>query len=213
MVFLWLRNITTARVGTANDSWHGIIVFLAAPVDPLTPSTPAKGAPSGGAVLGGCPRQAVAAAALIPAPSRPLARQGGMPWPMTMASGAYDSARPMAVCNTFFRHRDAQTATWRSPNGRDWATLDYVLINQPYFGSVRDCRSLPDAVTHYSDHNLVVCILRLRLPNTARRTAAQARPPRINVSALKSKAACEAFQASINAAAMERAKLPRPDPC
>ena len=61
----------------------------------------------------------------------------------------------MAVCNTFFRHRDAQTATWRSPNGRDWATLDYVLINRPYLGSVRDCRSLPDAVTHYSDHNLV----------------------------------------------------------
>ena len=67
-------------------------------------------------------------------------------------------------------------------------------------------------MTHYSDHNLVVCILRLRLPNTARRAAALARPPRINVSALTSKAAREAFQASINAAAMERAKLPRPDP-
>ena len=52
-----------------------------------------------------------------------------------------------------------------------------------------------------SDHNLVVCILCLRLPNTARRAPA-----------LKSKAACEAFQASISAAAMERANLPRPDP-
>ena len=79
--------------------------------------------------------------------------------------------------------------------------MDYVLINRTYLGSVRDCRSPPDAVTHYSDHNLVVCILRLRLPNTARRAPA-----------LKSKAACEAFQASISAAAMERANLPRPDP-
>ena len=76
-----------ARVGTTNDRWNDVIEGFGCP-RPLTPSTPAKGAPGGSAARGRCPQQAVAvaaaataaAAALIPAPSRPVAHQGGMPW-------------------------------------------------------------------------------------------------------------------------------------
>ena len=61
-----LTLVLNARVGTASDSWHGIIGFFGCPrrpPRPLTPSTPAKGAPSGGAARGRCPWQAVAVAA------------------------------------------------------------------------------------------------------------------------------------------------------
>ena len=214
-----------ARVGTARDSWHGVIGGFGCPRRPPPPPHPlhpgqgrsrrrrdAREVPAAGSSSSSSSGNSSSSSGTSPCPPN------GPPGRHAMANDngirclRLCAAHDMAVCNTFFRHRDAQTATWRSPNGRDWATLDYVLINRPYLGSVRDCRSLPDAVTHYSDHNLVVCILRLRLPNTARRAPALARPPRINVSALKSKAACEAFQASISAAAMERANLPRPDP-
>ena len=75
-----------ARVGTTNDRWNDVIEGFGCPRPPprpLTPSTPAKGAPGGSAARAAV---AVAAAAattttpLIPAPSRPVAHQGGMPW-------------------------------------------------------------------------------------------------------------------------------------
>jgi hypothetical protein len=67
------------------------------------------------------------------------------------------------VTNTFFQHRDEHTASWRSNTGTHWATLDLVLISRRFRSSVLDTRVLPAAVSHDSDHRLVVCDLHLRL--------------------------------------------------
>ena len=46
----------------------------------------------------------------------------------------------LVVTNTFFKHPDAHTATWLSHGGRYWATKDYILVNRPFWPSVRDTR-------------------------------------------------------------------------
>ena len=85
----------------------------------------------------------------------------------------------LVVTNTFFKHPDAHTATWLSPGGRYWATKDYILVNRPFWPSVRDTRVMPNALTHDSDHSMVVCDIRLRLINTALRgQRIPAQPPR-----------------------------------
>ena len=129
-----------ARVGTASDSWHGIIVFFGCPRRPPPPPHPLHPGQ-------GCSRRRHGTREVPAAGSSSSSSSSSSdtsPFPPSGPPGRHAmanddgirclclcAAHDMAVCNTFLRHRDAQTATWRSPNGRDWATLDYVLINRP----------------------------------------------------------------------------------
>jgi hypothetical protein len=133
-----------ARVGTDTTAWPGLI---------------------GGY---GCP--------LSPGPPQPLTSHTSPPSSITPRpcprSVATDNGRRclemchahnLCVTNTFFQHRDKHCATWRHADGRHWAALDLILVNQRFRHSVQDCKVIPDAVSHFSDHSIVVCDLRIRL--------------------------------------------------
>ena len=116
----------------------------------------------------------------------------------------------LVVTNTFFKHPDAHTATWLSPGGRYWATKDYILVNRPFWPSVRDTRVMPNALTHDSDHSMVVCDIRLRLTNTALRGQRIPLQPRICVASLNDPTKLHAFQAAVRQAAADRLRTPLP---
>jgi len=121
----------------------------------------------------------------------------------------------LSVANTFFRHCAAQKATWRSLTGdatagsrpaAGLACIDYALVKRQWLSSVRDVRVYRSANrSQLSDHQLLVCTLRLKLkPPTPHCEP----PPRLpNREALAEQEYRERFKAAARAAAAEAAAV------
>ena len=67
------------------------------------------------------------------------------------------------VANTMFQHRPEETATWYGPRAEHRAIIDLILVSKRFRSSVLDAKVLPDAISHRTDHRLVVCDIRLNL--------------------------------------------------
>eukprot|EP00798_Chlamydomonas_sp_ICE-L_P009719 gene9719-biopygen6906 len=73
------------------------------------------------------------------------------------------SEHRLFVANSMFPHTPSQSATWYSNTGRTRTAVDLVLGSHRFRTSVMDTRVLPHAISHNTDHRLVVCDIRLRL--------------------------------------------------
>ena len=70
------------------------------------------------------------------------------------------SAHRLGICNSWFRHKTR--VSWHSPDGKTHKLLDYILINRRFGTSMKDVKVLPASCVG-SDHDLVVCRLKLSL--------------------------------------------------
>ena len=70
--------------------------------------------------------------------------------------------------NTKFQHRTGQLWTHDSPNGSK-AQLDYVIVNQKWQNSAKNCRAYNTFTTVGSDHRIVTTKIRLTLRANKRR--------------------------------------------
>eukprot|EP00798_Chlamydomonas_sp_ICE-L_P024241 gene24241-biopygen18715 len=73
------------------------------------------------------------------------------------------SEHRLFVANSMFPDTPSQSPTWYSNTGRTRTAVDLVLVSQRFRTSVMDTRVLPHAISHNSDHRLVVCDIRLCL--------------------------------------------------
>lgn len=72
------------------------------------------------------------------------------------------------AANTNFRHKRRHLATWRSPDGKTFNQIDYVLVKSRWRTSVQDARSYWGS--HWnSDHALVCTRIKLRLAANKRK--------------------------------------------
>ena len=101
----------------------------------------------------------------------------------------------LTISNTFFRCKPIHRDTYTHPDGYHHEMIDFALVNQRFRSSVlhtrvkRNARSFID-----SDHQLVVCKVRLKLRTKIRR-------PRCNIDSDRlahDKDTATAFQRSVN---------------
>lgn len=120
------------------------------------------------------------------------------------------AANSLLVANTFFQHPDHHTASWTSNTGTHWAAIDLVLVSRRFRSSVQDTRVLPGAVSHFTDHRLVVCDIKLRLKASPKPAPGA---PKFNAEALEPETpALEGFQAQLaGALAAHTAGRPAPE--
>lgn len=108
------------------------------------------------------------------------------------------STHGLMVSNTYFRHRDVHTASHYNNRGW-WATPDLVLVSKRFRTSVMDTKVLPRAVSHDTDHRLVVCDIKLQLKAPRQE---QPRPARINTESAANGSEVQARYAEAMAAAL-----------
>lgn len=72
------------------------------------------------------------------------------------------AANNMAIVSTQFKHKDIHKYTWTSPDGRTRNQIDYITVNGKFRSSIHNARAYRGADVG-SDHNLVVCDMKLRL--------------------------------------------------
>jgi len=94
------------------------------------------------------------------------------------------------VTNTWFKHEKRRRYTWKKPGDTGRYQIDYILVKQRYRNSVKDSRAYPGADV-YSDHNLVMAKIGLRLKKIAR----SPRSKKWNLSSLEDKK--EQFQRAV----------------
>jgi hypothetical protein len=75
---------------------------------------------------------------------------------------SFASTNGLTIGNSLFRHPMKHQLTWRSPNGKDTAQLDYILVTKRFRTSLNDVRTMRGADCG-SDHHLVRALLQLRL--------------------------------------------------
>ena len=68
----------------------------------------------------------------------------------------------MAILTTFFPHKDIHRYTWTSPDGNTRNQIDHIAVNGKFRQSISDARAYRGADVA-SDHNLVVCKMKLKL--------------------------------------------------
>lgn len=73
----------------------------------------------------------------------------------------------MMICNTKFEQKDCRKYTWTSPDGKHTNMIDLVLIDRRWQTAVKLCRTFRGADIS-SDHNLVLCNLKLKLKRIPR---------------------------------------------
>ena len=85
------------------------------------------------------------------------------------------AANRLFISNTFFRHKPLHRDTFFSPSSKKAYMLDLVLVNRRFRSSVLDTRTYRDARSFVdTDHELVVCRVRLKLRSQKKRnTCAQ----------------------------------------
>ena len=71
----------------------------------------------------------------------------------------------MTIGGTIFKHKDIHKHTWNSPDGVTFNQIDHVAINQRWRSTMFDVRAIRGGDIG-SDHNLVLCKLRLKLKRT-----------------------------------------------
>ena len=74
----------------------------------------------------------------------------------------YLNENNLLCLNTKFQKRPGQLWTHKSPN-RDKAQLDYIIINQKWKNSVKNCGAYNSFVSVASDHRIVTAKIRLSL--------------------------------------------------
>ena len=70
----------------------------------------------------------------------------------------------LLLSNTIYNHTKSRIATWHSPNGQTHNQIDYILTPQRYKSSIikTSTRTYP-GVDINSDHDLVICNMKLKL--------------------------------------------------
>ena len=66
----------------------------------------------------------------------------------------------LAVCNTYFQHKESRRATWTSPGGRYRNQIDFIITQLGNLKSFQNCRSYCSSDIG-SDHNLVLAKVKL----------------------------------------------------
>ena len=61
----------------------------------------------------------------------------------------------LAVCNTYFQHKECRRATWTSPDGHYRNQIDYIITQVDNLSTFQNCRSYCSADIG-SYHNLVL---------------------------------------------------------
>ena len=72
------------------------------------------------------------------------------------------AANNMAIVNTMFKQKEIHKYTWTSPDGRTRNQIDYITVNGKFRSSINNARAYRGADVG-SDHNLVICELKLKL--------------------------------------------------
>ena len=73
----------------------------------------------------------------------------------------------MAITTTQYPHKDIHKYTWTSPDGRTKNQIDHIAINGKFRRSIIDARAYRGADCA-SDHNLVICTVKLKLSKVKR---------------------------------------------
>ena len=73
----------------------------------------------------------------------------------------------MAITTTQYPHKDIHKYTWTSPDGRTKNQIDHIAINGKFRRSITDVRAYRGADCA-SDHNLVICTVKLKLSKVKR---------------------------------------------
>ena len=73
----------------------------------------------------------------------------------------------MAITTTQYPHKDIHKYTWTSPDGRTKNQIDHIAINGKFRNSITDARTYRGADVA-TDHNLVMCKLKLKLSKVKR---------------------------------------------
>ena len=92
---------------------------------------------------------------------------------------------------TLFPHKDHHKATWISHDRRTENQIDHITISKKFRGSMLDVR-VKRGADAASDHNLLVCNLRLKLQ--AAKKFEERSSKRYNVSSLKDRNKLESFK-------------------
>ena len=102
----------------------------------------------------------------------------------------------LAVCNTFFQHKDTRKSTWTSPCGKYRNMIDFIITQQNHMTDILNCRSYCSADIG-SDHNLVLAKMSWH-PRKVKRI--RSLPKKFDVSRLKNHSIALEFQAKIGGA-------------
>ena len=103
----------------------------------------------------------------------------------------------LCISNTFFKHKDSRKWTWNHPNGHSKNMIDLILINNRWKNCILNCRSYPSADVG-SDHQLVICKLRLKLKN--RRKCGNTKPVKHAVQKLRENDVKQRYQLELRKA-------------
>jgi hypothetical protein len=68
----------------------------------------------------------------------------------------------LVVMNMWLKKRKTKLYTWKSPGDRNRYQIDYILVKQCFWNSIRDVKTFPGADID-SDHNLLLVEVQTRL--------------------------------------------------
>ena len=107
----------------------------------------------------------------------------------------FANAHKLTLANTLHPHKQSRTVTWHSPDGITHNQIDFILTPQRYKSSINKAktRTYPGADIG-SDHDLVLCTMRLKLKNKRRDKRVRLR---FDVEKLKDPKIAEMFQAQV----------------
>ena len=74
----------------------------------------------------------------------------------------------MLVTNTWFKHHKRRIYTWKKPGDSARYQIDYILVKKRFRNGVKNARSYPSA-DNYSDHNLVMARIKVKLKKLQKR--------------------------------------------
>ena len=78
----------------------------------------------------------------------------------------------LVIGGSVFQHKNIHKATWTSPDNRTKNQIDHIVINQKWRRSMKDVKAIRGADIG-SDHNLVLCKLKLKLKKATKTTSYQ----------------------------------------
>ena len=78
----------------------------------------------------------------------------------------------MLVTNTWFKHHKRRIYTWKKPGDSARYQIDYILVKKRFRNGVKNARSYPSADI-YSDHNLVMARIEVKLKKLQKRKTCQ----------------------------------------
>ena len=103
----------------------------------------------------------------------------------------------LVIANTVHPHKDSRITTWHSPNGLVHNQIDYIMTPKRLKSSIirSSTRTYPGADVN-SDHDLVMCNLRLKLRSNKREKSKRIR---YNVNKLKDQTISKAYSDHLDA--------------